>query len=599
MVKHTDMVFSKQFTIFLLSSILTFFTVYGQNYQLDSPSKNISLQIQIDKVTSFSLFFHDELIMKDVTLAMNLHNQTIPDANPRIKSIKKESIHEIVESVIPTKSRFINNHYNQLVVKFNKNYSLEFRAFNNGIAYRFLTHFNDSILINDETISFSFPDDPMVWFPEENSMISHYERMYKKSPASEIETEKFCSLPVLFKNKQGINILLTEADLVDYPGMFLQKDSMYFNGIHPRVILEMQAASKGPDRNIEILKEANFIAQTTGKRSFPWRLMMVEPSDEGLLTNDLVFLLSRPPAADNATWIRPGKVAWDWWNANNIYGVDFSSGINTETYRYYIDFAAEFGLEYIILDEGWSVSTTNIVEYKPEVNIPELVQYARLRNVGIILWALWGPLDQNMEAILDLYQNWGIAGIKVDFMQRADQGMVNFYEKTVKESAKRKLLVDFHGAYKPSGLRRAYPNLLSYEGVKGLENSKWSNLITPAHDLTIPFIRMAAGPMDYTPGAMSNAHKNNFIPRWNRPMSQGTRTHQVAMYVVYESPLQMLCDNPSSYLKERETTQFIAQIPTIWDTTIVLHASIGENLLIARKNNDCWYIGGLNADDPY
>ena len=326
---------------------------------------------------------------------------------------------------------------------------------------------------------------------------------------------------------------------------------------------------------------------------FPWRVFIISENDGDLVESDLVFKLSRPLAIQNTNWIKPGRVAWDWYNANNIYGVDFEAGLNTQTYKYYIDFASNYGLEYVILDEGWSKSTTNIMEPSDQIDIQELVRYGKTKKVGIILWTLWKPLNENLEEILKLYKKWEIKGIKVDFMQRADQFMVNYYKKVVKEAAKNQLLVDFHGAFKPAGLRRAYPNLLSYEGLKGNENNKWSDIITPEHNVTLPFTRMVAGPMDFTPGAMSNAQKDNFQISWNRPMSLGTRCHQVAMYVVFESPLQMLCDSPSAYLKEKETTTFISKIPSVWDEIKVLKAKVGDYIIIARRKGKTWYIGGM------
>ena len=296
-----------------------------------------------------------------------------------------------------------------------------------------------------------------------------------------------------------------------------------------------------------------------------------------------------------AIWIslKPGKVAWDWWNWNNIYGVDFRAGINTETYKYYIDFASKYGIEYVILDEGW-YKLGNLLNVVPEINVEELVTHGKAKNVGIILWVIWKTLDDQLEEALDQFVKWGVKGIKVDFMQRDDQWMVNYYYKIAREAAKRHLVVDFHGAYKPTGLIRTYPNVLTSEGVRGLENSKWSkDDPSPGHNVTIPFIRMLAGPMDYTPGAMINATTEQFQPIFNRPMSQGTRCHQLAMYVVYESPLQMLCDSPSNYLRELECMEFLSRVPTVWDDTRVLDAKIGEYILLARKSGNDWYVGAM------
>jgi alpha-glucosidase len=356
----------------------------------------------------------------------------------------------------------------------------------------------------------------------------------------------------------------------------------------------IKGAQPRGDRGIRITELANYIASTKGTRTYPWRIVSISSDDKQILENNLVYQLSSPNILKDVNWIKPGKVAWDWWNANNIYGVDFKAGLNTETYKYYIDFASAFGLEYIILDEGWSRTTTDVLQARKEIDIEELVRYGASKNVGVILWTLWGPLDKDLDKILDKFMQWGAKGIKVDFMARADQYMVNYYERVADAAAKRKLLVDFHGAYKPVGLNRKYPNVISFEGVRGMENCKWEASITPVHNVTLPFTRMVAGPMDYTPGAMINANKDNFRIVFTEPMSMGTRAHQASMYVLYESPLQMLADNPSNYWRDTAYTSFIASIPTVWDTTIALHAKAGQYLATARRNGNKWYIGAMS-----
>jgi alpha-glucosidase len=311
----------------------------------------------------------------------------------------------------------------------------------------------------------------------------------------------------------------------------------------------------------------------------------------------MVYKLASPGRIEDVSWIKPGKVAWDWWNDNNIYGVDFKSGINTETYKYYIDFASKYGLEYIILDEGWYY-LENVLKIKEQIDVKELIRYGKEKNVGIILWVTWKALDDKLIEALDAFSQWGAVGIKVDFMQRDDQWMVEYYYRVAREAAKRHLLVDFHGAYKPTGWLRTYPNVLSSEGVKGLENCKWSADIDPEHDVTLPFIRMVAGPMDYTPGAMINANKKNFNFVFSEPMSQGTRCHQLGMYVVFESPLQMLADNPSNYYREPECMKFLSAVPSVWDETRILSAKVSDYVLTARRNGDVWYLGGMTDWDP-
>ncbi|MEN8122516.1 MAG: glycoside hydrolase family 97 protein [Bacteroidota bacterium] len=571
---------------------------FAQQYKLNSPDKNIKLELKVDNQINWKLYFKNELIVDKGEIAIQLNNTILPGKKPKIVKIYNQTLSEEIISEVPVKFKKLKVDYNSLTLVFKNKFSLEFRLYDDGFAYRFITNFKKDIEVNSETINFSFPENTNVYFPEEKSMISHYERIYQDTLLNTIDNGKFASLPVLFQSKNHVNVLFTEADLYDYPGLFIEKSNKFsLKAKFPKVITGIKANPRGPDRNEIIVNEADYIAKTKGKRTFPWRVFIVADEDKKLLENQLVYNLSRKNNTENFDWIKPGKVAWDWWNALNITGVDFKSGINTETYKYYIDFASEYSLEYIILDEGWSKTTTNLMETNPDIDLPEIMAYAKQKNVGVILWVLWKPLDKNMEKVLDQFVAWGAKGIKVDFMQRTDQEMVNFYLRTAKEAAKRKLLVDFHGAFKPSGLRAAYPNVLSYEGLKGLENAKWSKLITPKHDLTLPFTRMVAGPMDYTPGAMNNAHENNYKIRWKRPMSIGTRAHQIAMYVVYESPLQMLADNPTNYKKEHECTSFISKIPTTWDETIPLDAKVAKYLLMARRNADKWYVTAMTDKD--
>jgi alpha-glucosidase len=347
------------------------------------------------------------------------------------------------------------------------------------------------------------------------------------------------------------------------------------------------------DRDFKVVESADYIAVTTGKRTYPWRVLGIANRDADLLTNPLVWLLEKPSQLQDTSWIKPGKVSWDWWNANNVYGVDFKAGINTQTYKFYIDFAAKYGIPYIILDEGW-YKLGNVLEVVPEINMEELTAYAKQRNVGIILWVVWKTLDDQLIPALDQYQKWGIKGIKVDFMQRSDQLLINYYHKVSRETAKRRMLVDFHGDQKPATMTRTWPNLISTEGVRGLEWSKWSTDTEPEHNVTLPFTRMFLGPMDFTPGAMINASKANFAAIHDHPMSLGTRCHQLAMYVVYESPLQMLADSPSNYLRELEAMEFLAAVPTEWDQSVALDGKISQYVAIARRNGSDWYVGAMN-----
>ncbi|MEA1897793.1 MAG: glycoside hydrolase family 97 protein [Bacteroidota bacterium] len=562
----------------------------GKILELRSPDKKIKLQLFVDSQIQISIHLNEQVVLEKSPISLEINGIL---KSPIIKTHSSRSIQEQVVPVVPTKNAEIQDHYNELSVEFQGNYSLKLRVYNSGVAYRFQTSFKKEIVITGEKAEYNFPESHPVYFPEEESFFSHNERAYLLLNLAEIPEESFCSLPMLLAPENGTRILITESDIQDYPGMWLKGTSS--NSLHAILPHASAEETQENDRNVKVTKRESFLAKTKGSRNFPWRVFIIGENDKSLLENELVYCLASPGEIENTSWIKAGKVAWDWWNNLNVYGVDFISGLNTDTYKYYIDFASDYGIEYIVLDEGW-YELGDLFDINPDINMEELFAYAKKKNVGIILWVIWKTLDDQLEEALNQFAEWGAVGIKVDFMQRDDQWMVNYYWKISREAAKRELLVDFHGAYKPSGLRRTYPNVLTREGLRGLEWNKWSDVITPTHNLTIPFIRMVAGPMDYTPGAMVNAHKDNFTAHFSRPMSQGTRVHQMAMYVVYESPLQMLADNPSNYKKEEECTRFITGIPVTWDETIVLEAKIGEYILIARRKKDDWFVAAMNNE---
>jgi len=506
---------------------------------------------------------------------------------------------EDVLDPVPTRNARWRSRFRELVLQGGRDWSLTIRLYNRALAYRFSIRSKGLWEIRNEAARWHLDTAGTVCFPEEKSFQSHFEGLYQKCPLQEIAPGRMAHLPLLVKTPAGVNLLFNEADVVDYPCLFLKRGEGGLENCFPGRVLESRPAKRGPDRNEEILADERVVARVEGPCDLPWRVVSVSDDDRDLLGPDLVYALSRPGASgEDWSWIRPGKVAWDWWNANNLSGVPFTSGINTRTYMAFIDFAADYGLEYVILDEGWSRTTWDVLTPHPDMDVAELIRYGRERGVGLILWLLWKPLDRNMGPVLDTFASWGVKGIKVDFMQRADQDMVRFYARVAREAARRHLLVDFHGSFKPTGLRRSFPNVLSYEGVRGLEHAKWSADITPGHDLLLPFIRMSAGPMDYTPGAMSNAGKGDFLARYQRPMSQGTRVHQLALYVIFESPLQMLCDAPTAYRREERCARFISRIPTTWDETRALVASVGEELVLARRKGPVWYLAALTNWSP-
>ncbi|MEQ9166109.1 MAG: glycoside hydrolase family 97 protein, partial [Fulvivirga sp.] len=578
-------------------SLLIIGQVFAQNFELNSPDNRIQIKVNCADDISWSATLDGDVIIEKAIVGMDFSTGADFGIDPKVKKHNINNISSIIQPAVPHKDAEIKDEYSELSIEFKGGYKLNFRAYNDGVAYQFIDDAKGSRNVVSEQVAMTFPEGSRSLFPQEESMYSHNERLYLDKSLSEISDKEFCSLPVLFSTDKG-KVLFTETALHDYPGMFMKgSGNETLNAIFPKYVLEAVPAENSPDRNQTITKEADYIAQVEGKRAYPWRVFIISNDDRTFVESNLTYQLAKPTVINNTDWIKPGKVAWDWYNANNIYGVDFKAGLNTATYKYYIDFAAKNNIEYVILDEGWTKSTTEILEYSPDIDVPELIKYGKEKGVEIILWVLWKPLDENLTEILETYKSWGVKGIKVDFMQRNDQYMVSSYERIAKECARLELLVDFHGAFKPSGLRRKYPNVINYEGVKGSENNKWSADITPEHNVTIPFIRMAAGPMDYTPGAMVNKQLDNYSISFDRPMSLGTRAHQVAMYVVYEAPLQMMCESPSRYYEEKETVDFITQIPTTWDETVVLEGSVGNYIAVARKKADKWYIGAMTDWD--
>ncbi len=579
--------------VFWLGFLISGFTVAipAKGWSYRSVDSSLELGVSTESNLAFTVLYKGAEVFRvdDLDLYTTTHAPEKVTWVRRLNRIRRERI----VPVISRRDSDVDSEYREVVLDGDHGLSIAFRLYNRAVAFRLEIREPGNIEIRHEKIEFSLPEDSTVFFPEEKSLQSHYEGRYQIAPLSSLQEGQTAHLPLLVKSDKGISLLFNESDVADYPCMFLRRTGKGLGSRFPGVVIGAVPKEKGPDRNEVITEDNNRIARVTGPRTLPWRIVTITDDDRDLLGRDLVYELSAPEEEADWSWVKPGKVAWDWWNACNLFGVPFKAGLNTETYKEYIDFAADFGIEYVILDEGWSRTTTDVLHFKPGLRVDELIAYGRERGVGIILWLLWKPLDQDMENILETYRSWGVKGVKVDFMQRADQYMVNFYARVAREAAKRQLLVDFHGAFKPTGLHRSFPNVLSYEGVMGLEHSKWSDEITPDHDLLLPFIRMSAGPMDYTPGAMDNAGQKEFFARFNRPMSQGTRVHQMAMYVVYESPLQMLCDSPSQYRREEACARFLARIPTTWDETHVLEAKVGDYLVLARRKGDQWYLASL------
>lgn len=491
----------------------------------------------------------------------------------------------------------IKEKYNELILDFEGSYALIFRAYDDGIAYRWKTSLKGDLTILSEEAEYRFLENYNAIAHIVGDFQTSYEKTYSRLKISEMKEDQFSSLPLVIDNGK-LKILIAESDLFEYPGMYITRfggnNRNYLDGIFPAYPKSWQSAGWG-HFNLRVTERENFLAKTTGTRNFPWRAIVVAREDRELANNDLIFKLARPSAID-ASWVKPGKVSWDWWNDWNLESVDFETGINNKTYEYYIDFAARNGIEYIIMDEGWS-DQFDVLLPSPYVDMEHLTQYAKSKGVRIILWTVWHTIDRQMEQAFAMFEKWGIAGVKVDFIDRDDQLAVEFYERLAREAAKHHLLVDYHGCSKPTGLSRTYPNIINYEGVRGNEYNKFNKDETPGHNVDLVFTRMVAGPMDYTPGAMRNSIQGEFMTSNSNPMSYGTRCHQLGMYIVYFAPLQMLCDAPTAYEKYPDILSFLSKVPTTWDETIALDGKLGEFVVIARQKGNDWYIGGLSNWD--
>ena len=564
------------------------------NHELRSPDGRIQIKVRVGEKIQYDVLLGGRTLLENSTFFLDIDHKAV-GLQAKVISSRVSANDQTVRPVVRQKSAQIRDNYKELRLGMDGGYAVVFRAYNEGVAYRVETAFpSQQVKIYDEEDVWNFPTNLVVYYPQEDSFFSHNERKYLPQFLSGIGKGSLATLPAIV-DEGGTKIAIAESDVEDYPGMWLRgTGGNALAAAFPPYPLKEKLDG---DRDLKVIESADYIALTSGTRTFPWRVIGIAEKDGDLLTNQLVWLLEKPSQVQDTSWIKPGKVAWDWWNANNVAGVDFKSGINTQTYKYYIDFASKYGIPYVILDEGW-YKLGDVLDVVPQINMEELTAYAKQKNVGIILWVVWKSLDDKLIPALDQYEKWGIKGIKVDFMQRSDQPLMNFYTKVSREAAKRKMLVDFHGDQKPASMTRTWPNLINAEGVRGLEWSKWSAEAEPEHNVTLPFTRMFLGPMDYTPGAMRNASKGSFAPVFAQPMSLGTRCHQLAMYVVYEGPLQMLADSPTNYLHEPETLEFLAAVPTEWDETRVLDAKIADYVVVARRNGRDWYVGAMTDWSP-
>ncbi len=574
----------------------------GQTYTLRSPDNQITVTVKAGNggQAEYQVAYKDQPVILDSPISMTLADGKSPGTKTELVDYKTTSQNR---SLVPLYgiSDSLRDQYNELTLNFKDNYSIVFRAYNEGMAYRFVTRLPGEITVKSEEVNIKLAGDYPAWL-HPVGFESSSEEKYSYRPVSQFSGSDTAttSLPVLLEVPNGPRLAILEADLLDYAGLYLEaegKDQPVLKGVLPAYPKRVEPGGH-MNFNLRVMEREDFIARTQGTRSFPWRVIAVAAGDSELLTNQLVYLLASESKISDTSWIKPGKVSWDWWNSLNLQGVPFKTGFNTDTYKYYIDFAAQNGIEYVNLDEGWS-DQFDLLKVTNKLDMPEVIRYAKEKNVGLILWCVWHTLDKQMIPALDQFQKWGIAGLKVDFMDRDDQIMVNFYERLLQEAARRKMLVNYHGSYKPTGLQRTYPNNINREGVRGLEWDKWHEEgATPEYAVTVPFIRMVAGSMDYTPGAMINANKKDWRPVGDRPMSKGTRCQQLAMYVVYFAPLQMLADSPTNYQREPEVLDFLKAVPTVWDETKPLQNKVGDYVSVARRKGNIWYAGAMTDWTP-
>lgn len=585
-------------------SLLLLLTVWGCNEggtEVSSPDGNILVRIDNEGKLSYSVTFRGEELVTSSGLGLKFRDLgelgeglSITGTDIRLHSEKWEREWGRDKQVI--------DEYNELVCELENpgnglKLNMIFRVYNDGVAFRYQlpaqVGMKDFELIMDET-EFSFPAEQRVWAAHYGSFKSHQEAEFIEMSLNDDRMKEITGMPLLVKAGQERWLAITEANLTDWAGMYVR--------LKEENTLETVLAP-WPD-------DPELLVKSSAPRNSPWRLIMIADSPGDFLESDILANLNEPCKLKDVSWIKPGISAWDWWWCNRYCpDVDFELGSNQQTMKHFIDLAAEMGWEYQLVDwfwygpphqateDDWSHPNpdADILTPNPDIDIPELVQYAAERGVKILVWLEWHHADRQMEEAFPLYEKWGVAGVKVDFMQRDDQYVVNFYHRLVKLAAQHHLVVDFHGAYKPTGISRTWPNLLTREGIMGNEYAKWSHRITPEHKVTIPFTRGILGEMDFTPGAFVNVSPENHKTESESPtpMTMGTRCNELAMLIVYDSPLQVMCDAPYNYRSSPRGTDFLRIVPTTWDETRVLNAAVGDYITVARRSGEDWFVGSM------
>ncbi|WP_321334685.1 glycoside hydrolase family 97 protein [uncultured Bacteroides sp.] len=568
-------------------------------YEIASPDKSLVIVVENDSVLRYSLKKNNNIVINPSTIRLMMNGGPVWGEKGIVIG---QTIGTTNEKVYPVagNDRELTNHYNQLSLKFKKGYSVVFRLYNEGMAYRFCGNrpAQDSLVVVNEDASFNLSDNPAVILPQTDNFTAWELSNVLYNGVSDIKENKYGITPTLFTNqKQNLRIVIAESDLNNYPGMYIRKKNGMMRGFWAAYPKKIEMGSWG--NFITVVKERqNYLARTAGNHAFPWRVAIVAQNDKDLLANNMIYLLAKPQQISNTDWIHPGKATWEWWHCAILEKAPFKSGsknLSTQLYKYYIDFAAENKIDYLLVDAGWS-NVFNPTDLNKNIDIKEVIRYGKEKKVGVWLWTVAATLFQNPNCYLDSISSWGAAGVKIDFFDRDDAQVMPEYENLAKACAERHLMVDFHGCSKPTGLNRAYPNILSYEAMRGEECFKWDTSSNPDYQLQCVFSRMLVGGIDYTPGSMRNCTLEKFKPiDPGLPSSLGTRAHELAMYVVLTSPFACLSDSPDEYRKYPDILNYLGRVPTSWDKSVPLAARVGEYAVIAKQKGDVWYVGGLNA----
>ena len=594
-------------TLYIL--IFTFYNLIfcqagTQKFEITSPDKHIGVSVEVGNGISYAVIYKGNILISPSVISLTFEHINLPDKERAILSASKREVNKIIIPVIPEKREVIPDIYSELILRFKNHTELQFRVYDDGVAYRFNSTIPGDITITQEEAGFNFKQGTLIFYPQvtkrSDADIFHtsFEEPYTKADLDTLSENMFAFSPVLLQSAGLPKVLITESDVNDYPGMFLtKKRGSGLRGVFAPYPLKEMETGEGFRQKL-VVERAPYIAKTRGTRTFPWRIIAIAPADADLLKNDIVYRLAPDPDFSDFTWIKPGKSTEEWITGLNLYKVDFKAGLNTQTYKYYIDFAVRFGFQYVMLDAGWS-DVNDLFKITPGMDMEEITAYATRKGIGLILWTQALTIEKQMDLALQQFKKWGIKIVMTDFIDRNDQVAINFLHRFAGECARNKFMCMIHGAPIPAGFSRTFPNMLAREAVLGSEYNVWSSKANPIHDIMLPFIRMVAGPMDYEPGIMQNASKEQTVKMgFEKVIAQGTTMHQIAMFEIYESPLQLFSGNLTDAIREPELMKFLGSIPTVWDETIILEAGFGEYIVEARRSGEDWYLAAMNSWTP-